>query len=65
VTATFLVQVEVDNADEIDAMADELFDSLQDDSFTVVSVKPWARPTQGVGQPEAEGGFSLGGETLF
>jgi hypothetical protein len=60
-TATFLVKIEVGSVDEIDMAADDIMDSLAGDGFEMISVEPWARPTQDIGGEE---GGAYGGTTL-
>ena len=62
-TATFLVKIEVGSPDEIDPAAEDIMDSLAGDNFEVISVEPWARPTQDIGGEE--GGYGGGTLPLF
>ena len=53
-TVTFLVAVVLDDTSNLQLIAEDIADKL-DDSFEIESVKPWARPSDPINQPA--GGF--------
>jgi hypothetical protein len=56
-TATFLVKLDIGNVDDLDMIAEDIMDSL--DNFEVISVEPWARPTLGSDEGPGYGGTTL------
>ena len=54
-TVTFLVEIELDTLEDLEGLADEIADAVEVVA-SVVSVKPWSRPTLGIGgDPAAVG----------
>ena len=54
-TVTFLVEIELDTLEDLEGLADEIADAVEVVA-TVVDVKPWRRPTLGIGgDPAAVG----------
>lgn len=44
-TATFLVEIEINDPSELTAMSDDILDAVESAGFPVLTVKPWQRQT--------------------
>jgi len=64
---TFLVALEVSDTSpsSLDGQAADIMDSLQDDGFPVISVKPWDARSGTPSELDQPPGMSLSQERLF
>lgn len=51
-TRTFLLALELTDNEDLDSTSMDIQDSLEQDGFTVTSVKPWASPGSSSSSPD-------------